>query len=430
MPKKVYLIDGNSFIYRMFFALPEFTTKTGKPVNALFGMAKFFTGQLIKENPEYLIFIKDAKGENFRHALYAEYKATRDRMPDNLRAQIADIETMIQKMGIQIIEIPWYEADDVIATLAEKLKKDCNFEVYILSGDKDLYALIDEQVKVYDTQKKKISWREETIEKFWVPPECVRDYLAICGDSSDNIPWISGIWPKKAQVLLSEFWSLEKIYEVIENISEIFETISQESQKILKGKTLEKFIESKEIAFLSQKLATLDENVVLENFSLGNFEFQKTNILNSQAIDFFNENEFYSLIQETSLQQTTWKDLKKNVKIIGEDQELENLKQKIFSGKYSQIVLDTETTSLDTQKANLVWVSLLLDENHIYYVNRLHAGPKVSDENLKIFLKKIFESNLLIIGHNLKYDLQILENFLISDVYKKETNKPQMILNF
>ena len=104
MTKKIYLIDGNSFIYRMFFALPEFTTSSGKIVNATFGMAKFFTHQLVSENPDYLIFIRDAKGENFRHQMYTEYKATRERMPDSLREQIGDIETMIGAMNIQIIE--------------------------------------------------------------------------------------------------------------------------------------------------------------------------------------------------------------------------------------------------------------------------------------------------------------------------------------
>jgi DNA polymerase I len=104
--KKVYLIDGNSFIYRMFFALPEFSTKSGKIVNATFGMAKFFMEQLVKENPDYVVFIKDAKGNNFRHELYSDYKATRERMPDTLRNQIEDIETMIAKMQIQIIEEP------------------------------------------------------------------------------------------------------------------------------------------------------------------------------------------------------------------------------------------------------------------------------------------------------------------------------------
>jgi len=160
-------------------------------VNATFGMAKFFTGQLIKEKPDYIVFIKDAKGENFRHKLYSEYKATRDRMPDSLRSQIGDIEEMIARMNIEIIEEPGYEADDVIATLAEKLKRENNNEIYILSGDKDLYALVNEQVKIYDTQKKKIFGPEETFEKFGVKAECVRDYLAICGDSADNIPGIA-----------------------------------------------------------------------------------------------------------------------------------------------------------------------------------------------------------------------------------------------
>lgn len=154
-------------------------------------MAKFFVGQLIKEKPDYLVFIKDAKGDNFRHELYSEYKATRERMPDNLRSQISMIEDMIKTMNIDIIEIPGYEADDVIATLAEKLKLENDNEIYILSGDKDLYALVDEQVKIYDTQRKKISGPDETFEKFGVPASCVRDYLAICGDSSDNIPGIA-----------------------------------------------------------------------------------------------------------------------------------------------------------------------------------------------------------------------------------------------
>jgi DNA polymerase-1 len=151
-------------------------------------MAKFFVGQLKKEKPDYIVFIKDAKGKNFRHDLYVDYKATRERMPDSLRSQIGDIEEMIARMGIDIIEIPGFEADDVIGTLAVRLAEQSNNEIYILSGDKDLYALVNEQVKIYDTQRKKISGLEETFKKFGVSASCVRDYLAICGDSSDNIP--------------------------------------------------------------------------------------------------------------------------------------------------------------------------------------------------------------------------------------------------
>lgn len=434
MSKKIYLIDGNSFIYRMFFAIPEFTTSSGKPVNATFGMAKFFVGQLVKEKPDYVVFIKDAKGTNFRHDLYEEYKATRERMPDNLRSQISDIEAMIGKMNIDIIEIPGYEADDVIWTLAIELWKKSDNEIYILSGDKDLYALVTEQVKIYDTQRKKISWPDETFEKFGVPASCVRDYLAICGDSSDNIPGIAGIWPKKATVLLNEFWSLEKIYEIIGHVvlfpplgenwmraalEEKEIVISPESQKILKGKTLEKFVDGKENAFLSQKLATLACDVNLENFALEDYSFDGISFLTPQLEDFFTELEFFSLVKQKEEEKQKWKDTGKKVQIIWDSQGLEELSQKIEKSK--KIVLDTETSSLNPREAELIWVSLLLSEDEIFYINHLHSWPQITSEELQSFLKTILKSDILIIGHNIKYDLQVIESFLSSPIKQKNT---------
>jgi DNA polymerase-1 len=430
MPKKIYLVDGNSFIYRMFFALPEFSTKWWKVVNATFWMAKFFTGQLTKEKPDYLVFIKDAKGENFRHKMYSEYKATREKMPDTLRSQIADIEEMIEKMGVNIIEIPGYEADDIIATLAETFKKETSHEVFILSWDKDLYALVNEQVKIYDTQKKKISGPEDTFEKFWVPPQCVRDYLAICGDSSDNIPGIAGIWPKKAQILLNEFWSLEKIYEQIDRIvasSSLndggIEVGSKESEKILKWKTLEKFIEGREIAFLSQKLATLEVQVPLENFDLEDYNFSPKEIMSPELKDFFKEHEFFSLLGEYQPELRDWNSLGKKVEIIGDSLGLKELEKEVFSGVYSEIILDTETSSLETSKADITGVSLCFGEEKLFYLNHLHAGAQLERDELKAFLRKILDSDLIIIGHNLKYDLQVIEYFLSAE--KKETSCSQ-----
>ena len=424
-PKKVYLIDGNSFIYRMFFALPEFSTKDGRVVNATFGMAKFFVGQLIKEKPDYIVFIKDAKGKNFRHDLYSEYKATRERMPDTLRSQISDIEEMIGHMKIDIIEIPGYEADDVIGTLAVELWKAEKYEIFILSWDKDLYALVNDYVSIYDTQRKKISWLDETFEKFWVPANCVRDYLAICWDTSDNIPWIAGIWPKKATVLLNYFGTLEKIYEAIDVISsplwgESWEGHPEEVQKILKWKTLEKFIDGKENAFLSQKLATLDCAVSLPDFDIENYAFQATAIFTPELNEFFQKLEFQSLIWEQEIALKTWKDLHKSVHIIGDNQWLQELAEKI--AKWEEIVLDTETTNLNVREAELVGVSILLNEHEIYYINHLHPGPKIQTQDLQIFLQDILKSKIKIIGHNIKYDLQILEHFL-QEKSKKLTQK-------
>ncbi len=410
MSKRIYLIDGNSFIYRMFFALPEFSTKDGRVVNATFGMAKFFVGQLVKENPDYIVFIKDAKGDNFRHKLYSEYKATRERMPDNLRSQIWDIEEMIAKMNIDIIEIPGYEADDVIGTLAVRLWNQEKNEIFILSWDKDLYALVNEQVKVYDTQKKKISGPEETFEKFWVWAECVRDYLAICGDSSDNIPGIAWIWPKKATVLLNELWTLEKIYETIDSIESIYTSLWEDVQKILKWKTLEKFIEGRENAFLSQKLATLDCNMELQDFDIEDYLFNPQEIQTTQLHDFFRELEFFSLLKDEEEKLKTWSDIWKKVQIVGDSEWLSDLLKKIKKAK--RMVLDTETTSLNVREAELVWVSILLNENEIFYINRLHNWPHINTRELQNFIRKILESNIEIIWHNLKYDLQILESFL------------------
>lgn len=438
MQKKIYLIDGNSFIYRMFFALPEFSTKDGRVVNATFGMAKFFMEQLVKEKPDYVVFIKDAKGTNFRHDLYSEYKATRERMPETLRSQIGDIEEMITRMGMRIIEIAGFEADDVIGTLATRLSQECNNEIYILSGDKDLYALVSEQVKVYDTQRKKISWPEETFEKFWVPASCVRDYLAICGDTSDNIPGISGIWPVKAQVLLNYFWSLEKIYEAIDSLWvssplvgdqgelsraqerdslgrnwEGLWSFPEEVQKLLKWKTLEKFIEGRELAFLSQKLATLACDMELPWFDIEDYVFSSERIQTPEVFSFFQELEFFSLLKNTPSTRKKWTDLWKKIQIIWDEQGLHDLKKKILW--CTRIVLDTETTSLDVREAELVGVSILLWEDDIFYINLLHTWPQVSPTQVQDFLKQLLQSELEIIGHNLKYDLQIIQIFLEKD---------------
>ncbi len=407
MLKKLYLIDGNSFIYRMFFALPEFSTSTGKTVNATFWIAKFFLGQLRNENPDYVLFIRDAKGKNFRHDLYADYKATRDRMPDSLRNQISDIQSLVEKMWFESIEIPGYEADDVIATIAKKYEN--QFDTYILSWDKDLHALVGENIKIYDTLKKKILWIPETREKFWIHDvSLITDYLAIAGDSSDNIPGIAGIWPAKAVPLLNEVGSVEQIYKIIEKLQQGQEVeLAPESKKILSGKTLEKIIEGKENAILSKKLATLDVNVDVSHIDIEKFLFTPENILNDEVKVFFKEFEFFSLLGEEKKEEKRWKDLGFKVLIIWDTEGLEKLERPIE--KYQEIVLDTETTSLNPIEAEIVWVSIFLDENNIYYINASHRGPQISKQELQWFLSNLLASKKTIIGHNLKYDLQVIE---------------------
>jgi len=405
--KKIYLIDWNNFIYRMFFALPEFSTKDWIIVNALFGVAKLFVWQFSKENPDYVIFIKDAKWENFRHKIYSEYKATRDKMPDNLRSQIVLIEDMIKKMWCKIVEIPNCEADDVIGTLATSLWQDSWNDIYILSGDKDLYSLTSNNVKIYDTMKWKVYDYELAKTKFEVNPEYITDYLAIVWDSSDNIPGVEWFWPKKAVDLINKYWTVENIFNHIED-----------KDFILTWKTLEKLKNSREIAFLSKSLATLKKDIDLWNFYLEDYKFHKENILNDKVKEIFKRYEFDSLYSEEK-KLRTWRDLGLKVQIIQNDEKLENLKNII--SKYKKVFFDTETTSLDVMQADLVWVSIYLDDKNIFYINVLHEWEKVSKEKLKEFLNYLFSLDIEIIWHNIKYDLEIIENFLNS----KNTSKSQ-----
>ena len=424
MAKKIYLIDGNSFIYRMFFGLPEFSTKTWEVVNAIFGMAKFFVHQLVRENPDYVVFITDAPWKNFRDEIFSEYKATRDRMPDNLKSQMQWIHTLIKSMWIDIISIPWYEADDVIGTLANKYCWNLDYEVDILSWDKDLYALISNNVMVYDTMKRKKFGIEECKEKFWVTPDGIIDYLAIVWDKADNIPWIDWFGPKKAVWLINEIGWVENIYEEVKKVvseEKKFSDFSKEIQSCFKWKTFEKLVKSQNDAILSKKLATIALDVDLEDFELENFIFHPKKLLNNQAKELFRKYEFFSLlweVEEKKMQK--WADLDLKVNIIWDEQWLEELLTKIlplqggdvWKAEGGEIVLDTETTSLNIMQAQLVWISIYLDDSNIFYINRLHKWPQVSDSKLKDFLNKIFNLDITIIWHNLKYDLEILELFL------------------
>ena len=439
--KKIYLIDANSFIYRMFFWMPEFTTKSWEIVNAVFGIARFFLEQLVKEKPDYVLFIKDAKWWSFRNKIDSNYKATRDKMPDNLRSQIPIIEDMVKKMKVPIIEIPKVEADDVIWTIAKKYSWDKNYEVDILTWDKDLYSLVSDNVKIYDTMKKKKFGIKETIEKFWVEPKMIIDYLAIVWDKADNIPWIDWFWPKKAVDLINIIWSVEDIYNFIEvndfeNISEkdrkkILESkYSEEATKkifwVFKWKTFEKLLNSKKNAFLSKKLATIKLDVDIDDFNLNDYKFNPWEYLNNDIEKLFEDLEFHSLLWKEAPKLKNWKDLNLGVNIIDNDIKLEKLFNIIK--KYSKIVLDTETTSLDIIKARLVWISIYLDDKNIFYINIGHRWDKVSDLKLKEFLKKLFELDILIIWHNIKYDLEIIDLFLKNNITKDLKEEAQKTL--
>ena len=237
--KTLFIIDAYNLIYRMFYAIPEMNTRQGEPVHAIFWVAKFLKS-LAEENPEAAVVVATDVGKSFRADLYTEYKWTRERMPDTLRSQIDGVFALFDAAGILVLSKEWYEADDIIWSIAHQHKND-EYQIVVISSDKDLCQFVrNGHVHIFDAMKRKFMKEADVLEKFGVPVHQVCDYLAIVGDTSDNIPGISGFGPKKAVDLLSKYGSLEGIYE---NISDL----TPKMQEIL--------VDQKDNAFLSQKLA-------------------------------------------------------------------------------------------------------------------------------------------------------------------------------
>ena len=240
--KNMILIDGSNCFYRAFHAIPEFTNSKGMPTNAVYGFTRTLRKLINEYEPDYIAVAFDVKGKTKRHEKYDEYKATRAPMPDSLVPQVPYVKEMVRAFNVAVVEQEVYEADDVIATLAKNAGAK-GVEVRIVSGDKDLFQLVDEKTTILDYTKDREYGPVEVREKFGIGPEAIRDMLALCGDSSDNVPGVPGVGPKTAVKLLSEFGSFDAVFENIDKIS---------------GKKLkENLTEFKEQAVMSRELVTL-----------------------------------------------------------------------------------------------------------------------------------------------------------------------------
>ena len=216
-PKKLYLIDGSGYIFRAYYGIRPLSTSTGVPTNAVVGFARMI-GKLIRSHqPDHLAVVFDTPTKTFRHAMYDLYKANRDAPPDDLIPQFGLIHELVEAMGIQEMAMPGYEADDVIATVAQQATAE-DYEVVVVSADKDLMQLIRPGVSMYDPMKDKFYGRDEVIEKFGVPPELVSDALALAGDASDNIPGVPKVGPKTAAKLINQFGDVEAVIEGVKTI--------------------------------------------------------------------------------------------------------------------------------------------------------------------------------------------------------------------
>lgn len=278
MKRELIIIDGFNLIFRVFYAVPPFHTRDGKPVNALFGYTKALM-QIMKMEAEYIIMTFDSGGETFRSEADENYKAHRDGMPDDLGAQMDAIFEVTDLLGIPRIAVSGYEADDIIGTLAVKHRDDME-RVLIVSSDKDLFQFIGRHVYVYDAMKDRLYDEEEAVKKFEVHPAQIVDYLALIGDTSDNIPGVKGIGPKTAVTLLEKYDTLDNI---IANVGEL----SPKLQAMIgDGKT----------AKHSQFLAQIKTDVPFDIDAM-NFRRETSDIIYTPAlIEFLKKYEFRSLL--------------------------------------------------------------------------------------------------------------------------------------
>ncbi|MGC8764305.1 MAG: DNA polymerase I [Brevinematia bacterium] len=415
MSRKIALIDGTGLLYRAYYAFISrpLTTTKGEHTSAIFGFFKVLS-QIFKEiSPDAVLVAFDRTRATFRQKIYPLYKAQRQETPPDLKAQIPVIIGMLERMGIKVIEMDEYEADDIIGTVAYNSKN--NFLPYIVSGDKDLMQLVDDKVRVIKPQKGiseiNLLDREGVKNEFGVYPEQIPDYIAIVGDASDNIPGIKGIGEKGAVKLLSEYKTLENIYSHIDEIQ---------------GAIKNKLIEGKETAFLSKDLATIRRDIDIK-LSVEDFIVDKKNILNEEVINDFKHYELYNLLlewkklflgdvgEETLFagvdEITISGEMKGDYRLIKKRSEFQELLERIKATGYMSI--DTETTTPDPFLCELIGISISLKTGEAYFIPCKYCCNQEFDLNFVLDgLRPVLENEKIgKIGQNLKYEWEVFSNY-------------------
>lgn len=403
--KKLFLIDGSALAYRSYFAFvrnPLINSK-GENTSAVFGFLNSLLKIIDEQQPDYLAAVFDTPEPTFRHKLYPEYKATRQKMPDEMSEQLPRIKQVLDVLKIPVIEIPGMEADDVMGTLAKQAEQQ-NVETYLVTGDKDFLQLVSSVVKVYNPRRAgedvEILDEQGVVQKIGLPPAKIIDYLSLMGDSSDNVPGVAGIGPKTALEILNQFDSLEDVYNNLD--------------KIKREPVRNKLVESREQAFLSQKLVTLDTQVVIP---LNIEDLNRKAPDNNRAFNLIKELEFHSLLERFT---GTEKTEKVNYITIREADQLQSFVTKLQSCR--QFTFDLETTDVDPMKAEIVGLSFSWKEGEAYYIptvsekiaatTDLFTNQKFRGFPLKSVLQQlnpVFENeSIRKSGQNAKYDLLVL----------------------
>src|SRR5210317_231069 len=397
MPAPLVLVDGSSYLYRAFHALPPLTTSTGQPVGAIRGVISMLNKLADSTGAERMVVVFDASGKTFRDDMYAEYKANREKMPDELREQIEPLHSIIRALGFPLLAVPGVEADDVIGTLAKQAEA-AGEEVLISTGDKDLAQLVTDQVTLVNTMSDSTLTPIGVEEKFGVPPERMIDFLALTGDSVDNVPGIPKCGPKTAAKWLNAYGSLDGVVEGAESIGgKIGETLREHMHVLPLSKALVTIKTDCELPVGLEHLARSAPDVeqlaaLYSDLELNQFlkriqqspEANETSLATPEAIETSYE------VVTTPERLTFWMDQCRQTKIFA---------------------LDTETTSLVARHAKLVGVSLSCMAGQACYIPVGHVEGKQLDMTSVLFaLSDLFaDRDLTMVGHNLKYDLTILE---------------------
>ncbi|HGE8441125.1 TPA: DNA polymerase I [Serratia marcescens] len=424
------LVDGSSYLYRAYHAFPPLTNSAGEPTGAMYGVLNMLRSLLLQYQPSHVAVVFDAKGKTFRDDLFAEYKSHRPPMPDDLRAQIEPLHNMVKAMGLPLLVTPGVEADDVIGTLALEAEK-AGHAVLISTGDKDMAQLVTPNVTLINTMNNTILGPQEVCDKYGIPPELIIDFLALMGDSSDNIPGVPGVGEKTAQALLQGIGGLDALYGNLDNIA----TLSFRGAKTMAAK-LE---QNKEVAYLSYKLATIKTDVELD-LTCADLTVSAPDVDTLQQL--FKQYEFKRWLAD--VEAGVWLENKKGAGAkaagaakpavaaeapkalaeakLSQDGYVTILDEATFTDwlarlkKADVFAFDTETDGLDTLTANLIGLSFAIAPGEAAYLPVAHdyldAPAQLDRAYVLEALKPLLEDEkALKVGQNLKFDMSLLARY-------------------
>ncbi|CAH0491077.1 unnamed protein product [Peronospora farinosa] len=420
------LVDGSSYLYRAYHAFPPLTNSAGEPTGAMYGVLNMLKSLLAQYNPSHVAVVFDAKGKTFRDELFEHYKSHRPPMPDELRAQIEPLHEMVRAMGLPLLAVSGVEADDVIGTLALEAEKK-GLSVLISTGDKDMAQLVTPAITLINTMSNTILGPEEVEQKYGVPPALIIDFLAMMGDSSDNIPGVPGVGEKTAQALLQGLGSMQTIYDNLDKVADL---------GFRGAKTMAtKLEQNRDVAFLSYQLATIKTDVEL---ALPCEELTVTEPDTEALQALFSRYEFKRWLSD--LQDGKWLQGKKSTtqaqkaqvdepapvaetsSVLPTEGYVTILDQDLFESwleklKNSEVfAFDLETDALDTLSANIVGISFAVAPGEAAYLPVAHdyldAPDQLDRATVLAQLKPLLEDeSAWKVGQNLKYDRGVLKNY-------------------